>query len=75
MSAVIRAYLAARSTVPEAGKAVDAGFDAWWSKHYNMANLARGAAEDAWNAALTASEAEATSLRAELAKLKGIDRD
>lgn len=27
-------------------------FDDWWEKHYSMANLARGAAEDAWNAAV-----------------------
>ena len=26
-------------------------FDKWWSEHYDMANLARGAAEDAWEAA------------------------
>jgi hypothetical protein len=29
-------------------------FDAWWSKHYSAANLAYGAARDAWNAALAA---------------------
>lgn len=27
-------------------------FDDWWEKHYSMANLARSAAEDAWNAAV-----------------------
>lgn len=26
-------------------------FDTWWTEHYSMANLARGAAEDAWRAA------------------------
>lgn len=26
-------------------------FYEWWSEHYDMAHLARGAAEDAWKAA------------------------
>jgi hypothetical protein len=81
---IIRAYLAARSTVPEAGKAVDAGLierlnkfasdlhgqhsgTSRWSPYNPQAELVREAA-----AALTASEAEATSLRR---KLEEAERD